>query len=1029
MTQDFETWFSALRDDRKLWVHATAVNDYERGMRNVSVEKYADPSHFVFELLQNAEDAGATFARFAFSEEAITFEHDGREFTRDDIKGVTGFGNTTKAGEANKIGCFGIGFKSIFAVTERPEVHCHIEGRSIAFTIEDLVVPDLIDVRYLDKLTRIILPLSPDTAKQMIAKVHDAVEQDRGRCLLFLGSLRTLCWTRGDATTECTLTVGQDEISEIRLTTKDQPAVRTRFLILTRSVDHEDAMRTLSVKIALRMDDGDEVVSEPNATTVAVFFPTEDATGLHFTVHGPFQLTDNRANLKRNDAWNTYLIAQLAALLGESLPQLRDRGLIKRSFLEVLPNKNDDLAEIWHPLRAAVLSTFNSEALIPAHFGGHVAVADAVRGLVDIREFLKDEGLASLRMLPKARWVVTAMKSSRADLFLSSLDIKEWSANDFISSLRQIHTLASDADENARRSAARDWVSSLSDDQLQRLYLLLDPLTIGSLLGTVSSLPIVRVSDNKLVVAKQAYLPPDDPSLDEAASAHGLTLIKPALTRLGRNRAQVEQFLKKIGAKTIGERDFLSAILAANYAPKSKPPSATRHIQHLQRFLKWFAEGHDANLLKTAAFFRAEGEEGHFQIGELYVDLPYSDAGLSRLYDGRIPGRAKKRLWKGYEKIKRSEFLGLLKAIDAEQNLQVYYQDITPDHPEWRTLTQGFGSTRTTMTEVDVDFTIHQLKEMLALQDVEIAKLVWKTMGRYGDDITQARYAPNQQKEAHTGLSGLAHTLKSTAWIPTKDGSFRLPRETTASDLLADFSVSGQGKWLNPIGFAEDFRERTQEQAARHSAARKMGLSPDVADRLSELPAAEVDDVNLHLREFLARHARGTPQFPERSSANPDRRAARLRTTTADASPKAYATRDRSVRVSEGDTRQAAKIYLRDLYTNEDDQMICQGCQQEMPFRLASGQPYFEAPEFMGSAGVELASNHLALCPVCAAKWQYAKGTTDDALMAALSGLHHGLAVPVELAGEPGVVRFVDLHLADLRIQLDVPRVDSTPAT
>ena len=57
-------------------------------------------------------------------------------------------------------------------------------------------------------------------------------------------------------------------------------------------------------------------------------------------IHGPFRLTDNRANIKRDDPWNICLIEEVSCLIAESLPDLRDHGLIKRSFLEVMPNTN-----------------------------------------------------------------------------------------------------------------------------------------------------------------------------------------------------------------------------------------------------------------------------------------------------------------------------------------------------------------------------------------------------------------------------------------------------------------------------------------------------------------------------------------------------------------------------------------------------------------------------------------------------------------------------------------------------------------
>ena len=111
-------WFEELRIKRQRWVDASRENAFDRGIWNATVEKYADPAHFLFELMQNAEDEGATQAELTIREDAILFEHDGGPFTPGDVDGITGIGNTTKLGEANKIGCFGIGFKSVYVVTE-----------------------------------------------------------------------------------------------------------------------------------------------------------------------------------------------------------------------------------------------------------------------------------------------------------------------------------------------------------------------------------------------------------------------------------------------------------------------------------------------------------------------------------------------------------------------------------------------------------------------------------------------------------------------------------------------------------------------------------------------------------------------------------------------------------------------------------------------------------------------------------------------------------------------------------------------
>jgi hypothetical protein len=106
--------------------------------------------------------------------------------------------------------------------------------------------------------------------------------------------------------------------------------------------------------------------------------------------------------------------------------------------------------------------------------------------------------------------------------------------------------------------------------------------------------------------------------------------------------------------------------------------------------------------------------------------------------------------------------------------------------------------------------------------------------------------------------------------------------------------------------------------------------------------------------------------------------------------------------------------YLLDLYTNRDDEMVCQACHQVMPFNLPDGSPYFEAPELLYEASAELVENHLALCPTCCAKWRHARATSDEEIIAALQ-LAQSPLIAVTLADESTDIRFVQLHLDDLR--------------
>jgi len=100
-------------------------------------DRFDDRTHFISELLQNAEDAlarrpgsrGRRSVRFHLTHDKLSVGHFGKLFDEADVRGICGIAESTKGLTA--IGRFGIGFKWVYAFTERPEVMARlIDGAS-----------------------------------------------------------------------------------------------------------------------------------------------------------------------------------------------------------------------------------------------------------------------------------------------------------------------------------------------------------------------------------------------------------------------------------------------------------------------------------------------------------------------------------------------------------------------------------------------------------------------------------------------------------------------------------------------------------------------------------------------------------------------------------------------------------------------------------------------------------------------------------------------------------------------------------
>ncbi len=111
--------------------------ELDRWARKILDKLYSDHTHFIYELLQNAEDVGATKVRFHLHDDHLALEHNGRPFTEQDVRAICGLAGTEKEDNLNQIGQFGFGFKSVYAYTRSPEIHSFDEH----FCIDKYVQP------------------------------------------------------------------------------------------------------------------------------------------------------------------------------------------------------------------------------------------------------------------------------------------------------------------------------------------------------------------------------------------------------------------------------------------------------------------------------------------------------------------------------------------------------------------------------------------------------------------------------------------------------------------------------------------------------------------------------------------------------------------------------------------------------------------------------------------------------------------------------------------------------------------------
>ena len=387
-------------DYQKIRQENIARYGWDTAVLDLLGQLYSERTHFIFELIQNAEDAGATELAFDLFEDRLELRHDGRPFTEADVRGVCGVGQSGKAGDLTSIGKFGIGFKSVYAYTRTPRIHSGDEH----FRIENFVRPAA-EAPVAVAETLFVFPFDHDAVPAGVAtrEIAAALNALKPQILLFLRNIDRLRTggpgaegsvversvterPRGGLSDERALE-DTERPGASRRVTVSRNGRREEWLAWQRLVEDHPGQR---VEVAFRLAGGR--VAAVGSSPLSVFFPTEKETFLGFLIQGPYRTTPARDNIPGDDPSNQALVRQTGELLADVLPELRDEGLLTADALQALPLEEARFpaGSMFRPLFDAAGDVLTSEALIPVTGGGYGVAVDlllasspAVLGLLD----------------------------------------------------------------------------------------------------------------------------------------------------------------------------------------------------------------------------------------------------------------------------------------------------------------------------------------------------------------------------------------------------------------------------------------------------------------------------------------------------------------------------------------------------------------------------------------------------------------------------------------------------------------------
>ena len=1013
--------------------------------RLISEQLYSDRSHFIYELLQNAEDALARRFRqhpddssrcavqFRLFRDRLEFRHFGVPFDEDDVRGVSDVLRGTKKEDVSQIGKFGIGFKSVYALTASPEIHSGVEH----FVIKRYIRPEAKDPDHRLSIapneTVFVFPFDHDDlpAAKAFSLILDKLRRLGPRVLLFLRRIDEIEW-RVDP--------GEEEGHYLKETRQAGTAGNARritvvgqknatedeenWIVFERPVTDSNNSDRVTVEVAYRTEmdsDGQkERIVSIDRSPLVVYFPTQKDTRLGFLIQGPYRTTTARENILSDDDWNEKLIAETAELVVESLQRIKKMGLLSVSALSALPIKFIEMVDKYsylhhrdghyyaefHSIYMKVQEAFLNEDLLPANDGTFISARKAklARG-AGLTKILNQEQLGPLfQANGEMKWLSDEITQDRTpDLrsyLMQELDVEEVDPEVFARYMSE-QFLASQDDE---------WIIRFYEFLSAQRALWRPPISKHDRGGILRTKPILRLQDGSHVNPFRNDGSPNAYLAIEPDTETSLQIVK---VELSQNK-MVREFLKGLG---IPELDIVAEVIE-EILPKYtgdpvtvEPEENNVDLKKIERACKTDSQTSKERLrtkLRETPFILAECTSTEKAVYRVPCQVYFATDDLRMYFEGDVsfacvsPDHPQFALFKD---------MGVRETVRIQRRERDYQGHVSIEnyHGQHKRGLDGF----------DPGILVDGLECALSTPAAERSRYIWNKIAVPNSDCicgiveesTLQTYANSNKREQTSEHFG--DLLCNTAWLPDKKENMHKACDLALDDL--------------PESFVRD-----------EILAGKLGMKKDVVAKLAEEIGVEVEDIEFirqNLTEFSkwretvkAVNGNAKPSFPKRVVKDRERRKKGILKQVRGASGKEYQQQPKSVRDTRGEIDPTT--YLKNQYTNDLDQMICQRCKDVMPFRKRDGEYYFEAVEALSRDYFrkEHEAQFLALCPLCAAMYkEFIKRDETEMKNLYCAMMNSGdLEVRLKLGELDTSVKFVETHREDMKTILQLSQSDVT---
>ncbi len=776
--------------EKKREKHLISSKENDDNSHKLIVEMYADFGHYIYELLQNTDDAKATEIIFRLSNKCLEVEHNGTKlFDYKDVKSITTIGLSTKKDDINTIGKFGAGFKSVFNITHTPEIY----SGGYRFKITDYIVPHWLDNKVeLNKYKTLIrLPFKNlEKDKSIILKQLESITKE---CLLFLKNIKIICWY-------------EDE-SKKNILTRQQ--VEKEYLQFENTITISG--KKLDISIAFSQGKNKEIIAINNAK-LFVFFPVEkETTGLKFLVHAPYKTELSRETIPFDDEENKQISEKLAQLVASSLEKIKKQGLLTVDFLSILPidNRNDNL--LYKTMFEKVKEALINKPLLPTNNKGFTSANQALlareKKLTDLLT-QKD----CLTLFDKKYWLSTSITSNKTrdlhDYLKEELEIEEVSMDDFC------------------RKINEKFIKQKQDIWLTKFYK--SVINVPSLYrkqpynqeGILREKPIIRLNKNNKLVC------PDD--YEQVYFPTGRKTNFKTIKKCFANNKQSREFLEKLGVIKPDGIAEIKEFIVKEY--KTENPNITRkkYLEDFKIVLDIYQSANTdgkkegiISLLKNCYFIYCQNPQ-EYKSYQKPVDI-YFKNDITKMW---FKNNTDENIYFLDKSIDIKDSVTFLEKLGVNTNVGVFKKNIVD--------ISNRGYYKRSVNGFNPKFNIHELNFILENITIERSKLLWKILLKNYNKLSgclekttnlNRSYEKEKQQKSKAGKLLLA---PNCYWLYNKDSKLV---EKPLSDILLnnlhddyDKNHNNIDKLIKALGLKLDKVKAFEEETGLYAITKEKKL-------------------------------------------------------------------------------------------------------------------------------------------------------------------------------------------------------------